>query len=367
MSSQPPREWAPRLWQGVDFFAWLKLLARNRFAVEPKYAYIAGIASAISLTHTGLRWLQHGRYGDELLAMPTPKEPIFVLGHWRTGTTLLHELLMLDDRHTAPDTTQCFVPTAPLITRDFFKKYLPFLMPGKRPMDNMPAGWDRPQEDEFALCLLGQPSPYADVAFPNHGPVHEGSLDLSGLTPRELKDWKRTLLTFVKLVHRADPRRIVLKSPPHTARVPVLLDLFPDAKFVHIVRNPFVVYASTVNLWNNFARRHGLQKPRRPELVEEKVIKEFRTVHERYTEAKHLIPAGRLIEVRYEDVTKDLVSATRRIYDGLNLGDFAGVEPAVRAYVDSSSSYETNKYPITDGVREMVQREWGDIIKAQGY
>jgi omega-hydroxy-beta-dihydromenaquinone-9 sulfotransferase len=259
MTSQSAREWAPRLWQGVDFFAWLKLLRANRFAVEPGYAYIAGIASAVSLTHTALRWLQHGRYGDALRTMPTPREPIFVLGHWRTGTTLLHELLMLDPRHTAPDTAHCFAPTAPLIARDFLKKYLSFLMPAKRPMDNMPAGWDRPQECEFALCLLGQPSPYADIAFPNRGPVHPGSLDLSGLTPRQRDEWGRALVQFTKIVARRDPRRLVLKSPPHTARVPELLKLFPDAKFVHIVRDPYVVFASTVNLWNSFARRHGLQ------------------------------------------------------------------------------------------------------------
>ena len=36
------------------------------------------------------------------------------------------------------------------------------------------------------------------------------------------------------------PKRIVLKSPAHTARVRVLLELFPKARFVHIIRDPVV-------------------------------------------------------------------------------------------------------------------------------
>ncbi|MGL6096207.1 MAG: sulfotransferase family protein, partial [Fimbriiglobus sp.] len=259
-----PREWTPRVWQGCDYFAWLRLLARNRAAVEPPYWYIAGIASCLTFGNTVLRWLQEGMYGDRIDETRV-QPPIFVIGHWRTGTTLLHELLSLDDRFTSPTTLQCVAPCSFLLSEDFYKKYLGFAVPEKRPMDNMAAGWDRPQEDEFALALLGQPSPYTDFAFPNHPPLDPGSLDLSGLTPRQLAAWKRTLLRFLKAVQFRSPgKRLVLKSPPHTARVPVLLEMFPDAKFVHIVRDPYVVYPSTVNLWTSFGKKQGFQTPRIP-------------------------------------------------------------------------------------------------------
>lgn len=361
-----PREWSPRMWQGCNFFAWLELLARNRFAVPVPYWYIAAIVTPVSFVHTMLRWHQHVVFGPRISAARVTS-PLFVLGHWRTGTTLLHELLILDDRHTFPDTFFCMVPNHPLVTERFFKRYLSFLMPDKRPMDNMAAGWDRPQECEFALCLLGQPSPYADIAFPNRPPTYPGSLDLSGLTRRELAEWKRTFRRFVQTIAVRDPRRLVLKSPPHTARVPAILDVFPDARFVNVVRDPYVVYSSTVNLWKSMAKKHGLQPLRDTAGIEEKVFREFRLMHERYEEGKKLIPPDRLVEVRYEEYVKDLVGGTKAIYDGLDLGGFDAVRPKLEVYAAKSRNYETNKYPLSDELRAKIRERWGDIIERQGY
>ena len=92
------------------------------------------------------------------------------------GTTLLHELLIRDPRHAFPTTYECLVPHHFLMTESWLPKLLWWMMPSRRPMDNMPAGWDRPQEDEFALCLLGQPSPYERIAFPNR---QEGDVRLT--------------------------------------------------------------------------------------------------------------------------------------------------------------------------------------------
>lgn len=363
----PVREWAPRLWEGADYFTWLRMLARNRMMVEPAYWYIAGIVSVSTFIHTSLRWVQHGMYGEKIAETPIPNEPLFVVGHWRTGTTLLHELLILDPSHTYPDTYDCFVPHHTLLSEAFFKKYLRFLAPVKRPMDNMPAGWERPQEDEFALCLMGQPSPYADIAFPNRPPLYPGSLDLSGLTPQQLQTWKKTFRRFVQTVSFNDSRRLVLKSPPHTARIPVLLDLFPDAKFVHIVRNPYVLFSSTVNLWTSMARRHGFQTPRMTEQIEEKVFNEFRIIHERYEAAKSLIPPGRLVELRYEDLVQDLEAGIEHVYSELNLGDYELIRPRIQEYAQRNAKYETNKYPMTSELRSKIRSRWGDIIDRLGY
>ena len=121
-------------------------------------------------------------------------------------------------------------------------------------MDNMAAGFDRPQEDEFALCMLGEPSPYLTIAFPNRGPQYGDYLDLEGLSPRALASWKRTLYQFLQKITFRNPKRLILKSPPHTARLKVLRNLFPEAIFIHIVRDPFVVFPSTVNLWKSLYR-----------------------------------------------------------------------------------------------------------------
>src|SRR5205085_3842132 len=139
---------------------------------------------------------------------------------------------------------------------------------------NVKAGFDRPQEDEFAMCMLGEGSPYLTIAFPNHPPQCQEYLDLEELTPVQKRRWKRCFKQFLKRVTYKSGKRLVLKSPPHTARIKVLKDMFPGALFIHIVRDPYVVYSSTVNLWKTLYRTHGLQKPTYAGL-EERVLATF--------------------------------------------------------------------------------------------
>ena len=361
-----PKEWSPRFWEGSDFFAWLKLLAANRFAVAPPYWYIAGIVSGVSLANTVAGWFQRGLYGRRIRATAVTNPPLFVIGHWRTGTTLLHELFIRDPQFAFPDVHTCFCPSHFLISERVIKRYGAWLMPDKRPMDNMPFGWDRPQEDEFALALLGQPSTYADVAFPNRRPAHPGALDLSGLTPEQVKVWQRTIYRYVQALTVRDPRRQVLKSPPHTARVPTLLDVFPDAKFVHVVRDPRVVFPSTVNLWLSMARKHGFQTPKADGL-EDKVVREFATIYARLEEARPLLRPGHFHELRYEELVRDPVGEMEKAYTALQLDGFAEARPRLEQYARDNAGYETNKYTLTPAQRERVEREWGDVIRRYGY
>src|SRR4029077_5609932 len=105
---------------------------------------------------------------------------IFIIGHWRTGTTLLYELLTLDQRFIAPTPMECF---APAVCLGFGRvlRWLSFMLPANRPMDNMPVGWDRPQEDEFALMNLGLGSPALEWAVVNRG-AKTGDLAIRTLT-----------------------------------------------------------------------------------------------------------------------------------------------------------------------------------------
>jgi omega-hydroxy-beta-dihydromenaquinone-9 sulfotransferase len=360
------QEWMPRVWQGCDFFAWLRLLIRNRFAVHWSCWYIAAIATLVTFCHTVLRYVQEGLYGRRVVRTPIREAPLFIIGHWRTGTTMLHEMLILDDRHTYPNTYQCFEPNHFLLTERFFKRWMPFLMPSHRPMDNMAAGWDRPQEDEFALCMMGQPSPYLAIAFPNHGPQYPEYLDLHGLSPRALASWKRSFVRFLKHLNYKDPRRLILKSPPHTARIRVLLELFPDARFVHIVRDPYVVFPSTVNLWKSLYRTHALQRPTFAGL-EEYVFTTFNRLYESLEQDRGLVRPSRFYELRYEDLVQDPLGKMQALYKQLELGGFEEVLPRLREYVAQTAGYERNRYELTPEVRAEIERRWDRVIRQYGY
>jgi hypothetical protein len=363
----PAREWTPRIWQGCDLLAWLRLLCRNRFAVHLAYVHIAFVVLAVSSVHTLLRWLVQGWYGSRLERAPVRHAPLFIIGHWRTGTTLLHELLILDEQHNFPNTFECLCPDHFLLTEGILTRLFWWLMPSHRPMDNMAAGWDKPQEDEFALCMLGAPSPYLTIAFPNRPPQDQDAFDVEGLPRRERARWKHFFLRFLRHLTFKDPRRLILKSPTHSCRIPVLLELFPDARFVHIVRDPYVVFPSTVNLWKTLYETHGMQRPNFAG-VEEYVFTTFTHLYDRLEAGKKLVRPDRFFEVRYEDLIRDPVGHLRRLYDQLGLGGFDQALPAFERYLAEHAGYRTNRYkPLDRALEQEITRRWGDVIRRYGY
>ncbi|MGD9648561.1 MAG: sulfotransferase [Pirellulales bacterium] len=360
------RWWMPRLWVGMDTVGLVKLFARNRFRIAPAQLPVAVADLLYSVPHTGLKWLQQLLLGRAVARTPMAAPPLFVLGHWRCGTTLLHELLILDERHTFPTTWQCVAPNAFLLTEPLLAPRLKWLLPERRVMDNMLMGWDRPQEDEFALCNLGIPSPYLTVAFPNEGPAYPEYLDLEGLTPAALARWKRALRRLMQQITWRTPKRIVLKSPPHTARIKALLELFPDARFVYLVRNPYKVFPSTVHLWKSLERVHAFQTPQFGGL-EQYVLETFERMHRTYEETRHLIPPENLVELRYEELVRDPLAHLESIYERLQLGSFETVRSAAQTYLTSQQNYRTNRYELSPEMRSAINSRWRDYFERHGY
>jgi hypothetical protein len=320
----------------------------------------------VSLFNTALWFLQQVLLGRRIVRSSIAHPPIFIIGHWRSGTTYLHELLVLDDRFAFPTTYECFAPSHFLISDWLVAKYMKFLLPEKRPMDNMAAGWDLPQEDEFALCNLGIGSPYKTMAFPNRPPQDTEYLDLKELGPDDLARWKAGMGLFLKRVAYRKPRPIVLKSPPHTARVRTLLELFPDAKFVHIVRDPVNVFLSTVRLWRSLYQVQGLQVDKGQD-VSEYVLSTFERMYESFEEDRQLLRAGHYFEVRYEDLVANPVEQIRAMYQRLNLGDFEHVRPQLEAFLETKKDYQTNRFEPPAEVRSMVLERWTDFARRYGY
>ena len=364
MSKKP--EWAPRLWQGCTSYAWMRLLFKNRFAVHWSRWYIAVVISFMSVSNTLLGFVQTLVFGRALRRTKLKAPPIFILGHWRTGTTHLHELMIQDPRFGYPTTYQCVDPTHFLLTEKLFSKILSPMMPKERPMDRVKVGLDRPQEDEFALCMMGQPSPYLTIAFPNHPPQDQEFYDLESVSPRALASWKKALTSFLISITYKTGKRLVLKSPPHTARIKVLKEMFPGALFLHIVRDPHVVYASTVNLWRTLYATQGLQSPR-CEGLEEHVFSTFDRLYAKLEEGKRTLPPEQFFELRYEDLVQDPAAAIRCVYDHFGLGGWNEMQPRLETYLATVRGYETNKYRLSPKELAEIDRRWGEVIRRYGY
>jgi len=310
--------------------------------------------------------LQDLCYARRLARTEITQQPLFILGHWRSGTTLLHELLALDPRHTFPTNYMCIAPAHFLLTERIARRWFNWVIPKQRAMDNMPLSWDRPQEDEFALCNLGVPSPYRTIAFPNHPPQDQEYLDLRQVSWADREAWKRAFLKFLKQITLREPKRIVLKSPTHTCRVRTLLELFPDARFVHIVRNPHAIFPSTVHLWKSLYLTQGLQRPKFAGL-QDYVFDTFVVLHERLDEDRPLVPPHRFHELRYENLVADPLGQMRELYEKLDLGEFDRVRPRFEAYLAEIGDYQPNRFQQDPALRAEITRRWGRQIRQQGY
>jgi hypothetical protein len=171
----------------------------------------------------------------------------------------------------------------------------------------------------------------------------------------------------VQKVALRNPGRIVLKSPTHTARVKTILEVFPDARFVHIVRDPLALYPSTVRLWRALSEVQGLQALGNAHWIEGHVLDTFVRMYERFEQDRELIPPGRLCDVRYESLVADPVEQMREVYRQLDLGDFGRVEGAIAEYELKARNYRTNEYALPADVADRVRRRWAPYFQRYGY
>ena len=361
--------WAPRFWHGMLFTDWLRLLARNRLRVHPlRWPLAAGITFTASF-NSKMRIAQQALLGHRISKTAVPTDPIFILGHWRSGTTYLHELLSVDDRFASPTTYQCFAANHFLLTEAVVTRLLWFLFPSKRPMDNVAAGWHEPQEDEFALCSMGVDSPYFRMAFPNEESCESSLsyLDMKGLTQDELYSWQTSFYDFLRcLAVRHGDKRLILKSPTHTGRLSLLAKMFPDAKFVHIARNPYDVVPSTMRLWKSLDYVQGLQIPKHVDL-EENIYRAYERMYAGYEKAYAEISRDRIIEIRYEDLVDDGCGVLESVYDHLKLGNFESVQAKLQLAFEKKKNYRKNTHSLPTKLVRSISEQWGSYFERYGY
>jgi len=345
---------------------WLWLLKDNHFAVHPRYVLRALSISALSTLNSLLACYENRRYGERIQSA-TIEPPLFILGHWRSGTTLLHNLLAVDTRFACATLYEVLFPHTFLTTERLLSTLLAPLLPRKRLGDNVRLSFEMPYEDEFAICILSFRSPQLGSVFPIREQHYERYLTLRGLSETEIAEWRAALTTFLKKLTLKHRRPLVLKSPAHTCRVPLLLEMFPEARFVHIHRNPYAVFQSSRWTSMQSSRKQRLQR-RNSESFDDRVLRQYRQMYELFFEERRLIAPGHFHEVGYEDLEKDPVREVRRLYETLQLPPFADVENAVRCYVDATAGYQKNVFPeLPLDLRERIAREWRPCFEEWNY
>jgi hypothetical protein len=309
--------------------------------------------------------LQQARYGRRIAAAHLPDDPLFVIGHWRTGTTLVHELLSLDGRFRSPSTYEAFNPGNFFVTEGFFKERTRSLLPKTRPQDPMRVDWDLPQEDEFALATQGAPSAYA---LWQRGTLSEKmlvrfeqTLRIETLPEAEREAWMNCWTMFLRALRARREGRLLLKSPTHTFRLPLLERMFPAAQYVYMVRHPASVAPSTVHLIRKMVPEHN--QP----LMIANALKLFAALHDQVEAAAGAIPSHRFVTVRYEDLVADPVGQMSRIYSQLGLSGFDRVRPVIDNSLRARSEYRPNRHTLSPELIADIRVHGASYAQRHGY
>ncbi len=275
-------------------------------------------------------------------------EPIFIIGHWRSGTTYLHYLLAKDKQLACCTNADAFIPGALFVGRWLTGKILAMRLPKKRPMDDVKIHVDAPQEEEFAMMLLTNHSPYHSFVFPQtFSELLLQNLTFSSEDPDNLNEWLGQYSAYLRrLSYRYNGKRLLLKNPVNTSRIKHLLTLFPKAKFIYLHRDPAIVKQSALRMFKAMIDINKLQNYNEPELTLE-IERVHKVVLEAYNAQRQFIPPESLIEIKYNDLIDNPLLIAKRIYEALHLPGFTESKDEFEKFIEEQKAFKSHQYSLT--------------------
>lgn len=341
---------------GISSGKLFRLIARNGLSLRPKYLFRTLFLLQGSFFASVFNRLEKFKLGNKLKEYSMPDDPVFIIGHWRTGTTLLHQLMALDDQFVTPSVFHVSTPESFLISEKFYRPVMSSAMKSTRPMDNVKLDFDQPQEEEYALIKMTADSPLEKLIFP----IDEQYF-LSGMSDFKTTDekkWRAALENFCLRLSYINKKRVLLKNPFHSMRIPILLNLYPNAKFIHMHRNPLEVIPSTIHMWQIVGEENKL-KGKPSKLKVEEVTSVYNTMLSRINEDLKSVAENAKIEVAFEDLEKNPAAVLKSIYHKLGLDYAAGYETVVNEWVLGMKSYKKNSYSLSENEKETIQKILG--------
>jgi omega-hydroxy-beta-dihydromenaquinone-9 sulfotransferase len=303
-----------------------------------------------------LRWIELLVYERKINRHRVNRQPIFILGHYRSGTTYLQRLFMQDDRLGYMSIFQSALPEIMLCFEKLLTPVLQFfcnVFKVKNPFHRIPFTWKFPGEDDVGMiAMLNAAAAQWGILFPRSMPYYFNKRN---------ERWKKDYVYLLKKISlQNDGRRLVLKSPPNTARIKELLELFPQASFVFIHRNPLDIYASTKRFWQVITKHYVLGKSNKAD-IPKMILTHYKTMMNRYLQYKELVPEGQLAEVAYNDLVQDPLGTMRSVYKQLRLPGIGHCIDDMQNFIHEQRSYRRLDHKLSKEETAMVQDKLGKL------
>ena len=341
-----------------------------RYRVSLKYFPRLILTLLINLINFPFRWYEKVFTDKRFEAVEIKNDPVFIIGHWRSGTTHLHNILCQDPQMAYTSTYQSVFPDTLFnkAGRFLFEGFARLLIPGTRKGDNVTLGMELPQEEEFALGAKTPLCFYYFWMFPKKiKQFYQKCIRFEHADKGLLESWEQDYqLLIKKALKNTGGERFLSKNPPNTGRVEQLLKLFPKARFIHIYRNPIEVYLSTHNFFHKMLPHLQLQKIDDSDL-DHHIFELYKTMMQDYSAQKALIPKGHLIEISFDELETDPLSCIQKVYQTISLPGYEEAKGPIIKYIKKMKSYKKNRHVMTAGLMAKINDEWGFAMEQWRY
>src|SRR6266511_948575 len=240
------------------------------------------------------------------------REPLFIVGLPRSGTTVLHTLLAADPEHRVPLTWEVMTPSTP--TGDNEKRRIQraisscncfnWLAPTFRHVH--PVGAALPQECVSLMsptCMSDQ----FDAMY--YVPSYRAWFFRQDLRPAY--EYHRRFLQHLQF--RRGAHRWILKSPTHMFAMPSLLSVYPDALFVQTHRPPVDSMASVSSLVTIL--RSAFSDAVDSFTVSREAIHYWSETMKKFLRERDRLANNRICDIQYDEIRREPIRAVQRIYE----------------------------------------------------
>jgi hypothetical protein len=352
---------------GGRISTFLALSFRNRISYQKMGRYV------LSLLICGIlepfRWIERIRDHRRISRTKLEEPPWFVIGFWRGGTTLMHELLTADKRFFYVTTYQTIFPEL-MHAKPVLKSLTKFFMPDYRPVDKMKLDLEYPQEEEIGIANYHRYSFYHFFYFPHDYPsIRDSSLKLREQGERRVQKWLDTYQTLVIKAYLNQNRSgnvFLSKNPANTYRIRELLKKYPNAKFIYLYRDPDRVLSSFYLFISQVIDGIGFQ------VIEKERFNEFMTdlfklMIERFEEDKTAIPEKNLVEIGFEDFVKEPREYLTKIYRQFNTTIDKATAEKIEKTLSKYKDHKSGQYKIDPVIKGLVEEHFTEWMKEKGY
>lgn len=340
-------------------------LWQNRHRIEPGYLGRAAFVITASLFGAAFSPIDRYTFGKSPARLVWDEPVLFILGYWRSGTTLLHDLIAQDPQFVTPSLVDA--NAAPCLSAGrALAPLMTTVLPENRGFDSMAYDLAGTWEEEGMLFSLTGTSPYQAAAFPRDFRDFDAMLDLNNLPESEIARWRQAYLTICHCLTMGSGKSVLFKSPPAAARLPLLLKLFPQASFLHLSRDPETVFASNMLMMRTVGERMRLQRETEDDIAEH-ILHRYEYIYDRYMADIEMLPPGRLTEITYEDLIADPVNVLKKAYQALALPGFDAALPKFARLVAARNGYRPNSHStLSPQRRAEIARRWGPYARRWG-